>query len=59
MKERASAVFPFAIACALPPAGLFLGLVSLEDDRELGIRLMVVSVLAAAIWVFVVLALQG
>lgn len=58
MKERANAVFPFAIACALPPAGLFLGLVALEDERDLGIRLLVVSVLAAAIWVLVVLGLR-
>ncbi|MFN2612581.1 MAG: hypothetical protein ABR536_04330 [Solirubrobacterales bacterium] len=57
MKERANAIFPFAIACALPPAGLFLGLLAMEDDRGLGARLLVVSVLAAAIWVFVVLAL--
>lgn len=58
MKERANVIFPFAIACALPPAGLFLGLVSLEQDRALGIRLMVVSLLAAAVWVLIVLSLQ-
>lgn len=59
MKERANVIFPFAIACALPPAGLFLGLISLEQDRDLGIRLLVVSVVAAAVWVLVVLSLQG
>jgi len=59
MKERANVIFPFAIACVLPPAGLFLGLAALENDRDLGIRLMVVSVLAAAVWVFAVLTLQG
>jgi hypothetical protein len=59
MKERANVIFPFAIACALPPAGLVLGLISLEEDRSLGIRLIVVSLLAAAVWVAVVLALQG
>jgi hypothetical protein len=59
MKERATAVFPFAIACALPPAGLMLGLVSIQqDDRATGIRLIVASVVAAAAWVVIVLSLQ-
>jgi hypothetical protein len=58
MKEHANVIFPFAIACALPPAGLVLGLFSLEQDRALGIRLMVVSLLAAAVWVLIVLSLQ-
>ena len=50
MGERAAAIFPFAIAVALPPAGALLGLYSLSADRELGIRLVVVSALAALIW---------
>jgi hypothetical protein len=58
MKERANAVFPFAIACALPPAGLVLGLAAWEQDRDLALRLLVVSLLAAVIWVLVVLALR-
>jgi hypothetical protein len=43
-------VFPFAIAVVLPPAGLILGLAALQEDRELGVRVIVVSVLAAVVW---------
>ena len=50
MANRASAFFPFAIAVLLPPAGLILGLAALQKDRELGIRLMAVAVLAAVVW---------
>jgi len=56
MGERLSGVFPFAIAVVLPPAGLLLGLVEMREDRELGIRLIVVSVLAAAVWTLLFVA---
>jgi hypothetical protein len=56
MKERAAAIFPFAIAVVLPPAGLFIGLAALDTDRDLGIRLMVVSVLAAIVWTLLILS---
>jgi hypothetical protein len=50
--SRASALFPFVIAVLLPPAGLILGLAALQKpDRELGTRLIVVSLLAALVWV--------
>jgi hypothetical protein len=48
--ERIPKIFPFAIAVVLPPAGLILGLAALQEDRELGIRVMVVAVLAAVVW---------
>jgi hypothetical protein len=48
--ERATALFPFAIAVVLPPAGALIGIFTLDRDRELGIRLIVVAVLAALIW---------
>jgi hypothetical protein len=48
--ERAAALFPFAIAVVLPPAGAVIGIVALGSDRELGIRLIAVAVLAALIW---------
>ena len=52
MASRASTLFPFAIAVLLPPAGLILGLAALQKpDRELGTRLIVVSLLAALVWV--------
>ena len=52
MGERASNLFPFGIAVVLPPAGLLLGLLNLQqENRELGIRLIGVSVLAAVVWV--------
>jgi hypothetical protein len=50
MASRVSTIFPFVIAVLLPPAGLLLGLVELRQDRERGIRLLVVAVLAAVIW---------
>jgi hypothetical protein len=52
MGERASTLFPFGIAIVLPPAGLLLGILNLlQDNRVLGIRLILVSLLAAVIWV--------
>jgi hypothetical protein len=52
MGERASNIFPFGIAVVLPPAGLILGLLNVQQEkRELGIRLILVSLLAAVIWV--------
>jgi hypothetical protein len=52
MGERASSLFPFGIAIVLPPAGLILGLLNLQQgNRELGIRLVLVSLLAAVVWV--------
>jgi len=56
MGERAEEFFPFVIAVILPPAGLFLGLFNLKDERDLAIRLIVVSVLAAVVWAFLFLA---
>jgi hypothetical protein len=53
MGERASSLFPFGIAVVLPPAGLILGLLSLQQgERDQGVRLIVVALLAAAVWVF-------
>ncbi|MEX2106563.1 MAG: hypothetical protein WD810_06660 [Solirubrobacterales bacterium] len=52
MGERASTLFPFGIAVVLPPAGLILGLLNLQQgDRDTGIRLIVVALLAAVVWV--------
>jgi hypothetical protein len=48
--ERVAGIFPFVIAVLLPPAGALLGLVEMREDRELGIRLIVVSGLAAVVW---------
>ena len=50
MSDRLAGIFPFVIAVLLPPAGLLLGLVELRQDRELGIRLLAVAVLAAVVW---------
>ena len=49
-------VFPFAIAVVLPPAGLVLGLAALQEDRELGMRVVAVAVLAAVVWALLFLA---
>jgi hypothetical protein len=52
MGQRASTLFPFGIAVVLPPAGLLLGLLNLQqENREQGIRLILVSLLAAVVWV--------
>lgn len=57
MRARAAEIFPFAIAVVLPPAGLVLALVAVEEDRDLAIRLGVVAVLAAAVWAFLLLGM--
>jgi hypothetical protein len=50
--ERATSLFPFGIAVVLPPAGFLLGILNLlQDNRVLGIRLILVSLLAAVVWV--------
>jgi len=54
--ERLSEILPFAIAVLLPPAGVLLGLVELRQDRELGIRLLVVALLAAVVWALLFLS---
>jgi hypothetical protein len=50
---RAASILPFVIAVLLPPAGLLIGLLQLtQPDRERGVRLIVVAVLAGALWAF-------
>ena len=50
--ERASNLFPFGIAVVLPPAGILLGLLNLQqENRVLGIRLILTSLVAAVVWV--------
>jgi hypothetical protein len=57
VSDRLAGVFPFAIAVLLPPAGLILGLAAVQQkQRELGIRLIVVAVLAAVVWTLLFLA---
>jgi len=53
---RLAAVFPFLLAILLPPAGLLIGITQLEKDRELGLRLIAVAVLASVVWVFLVVS---
>lgn len=51
MGERATEFFPFAIALVIPPAGLLIGLLQLtQEDRALGVRIVVVALLAAVVW---------
>jgi hypothetical protein len=56
VKERIASIFPFAIAVVLPPAGFLVGLAGMNEDRDLGIRLMAVSVLAAIVWALLLLS---
>ena len=52
MGERASTLFPFGIAVVLPPAGVLLGLLNIQQgERDLGMRLIAISLLAAIVWV--------
>jgi hypothetical protein len=52
VRARATALFPFAIAVFLPPAGLIIGLLQLgQEDRDLGVRLIVVASVALVVWV--------
>jgi hypothetical protein len=53
---RLAAIFPFLLAVLLPPAGLLIGLTQLEKDRELGLRLIAVALLASVVWVFLVVS---
>lgn len=56
MGERIAAALPFAIAVLLPPAGLLIGLSQLQREREIGLRLIAISLLASVVWVFLVLS---
>jgi hypothetical protein len=56
MGEQANRVFPFAIAVVLPPAGIIIGLAAMQQDRDLGLRLLLTAALAAVIWVLLLLS---
>lgn len=57
MGERISAILPFAIAVLLPPAGVLLGLVELQNGhRAEAMRLIAIAVLAAVVWVLLFIA---
>jgi len=53
---RLAVVFPFLLAILLPPAGLLIGLSQLDKDRELGMRLIAVTLLASVVWVFLIVS---
>ncbi|HEV7769376.1 MAG TPA: hypothetical protein VGO66_01825 [Solirubrobacterales bacterium] len=50
MGERLSAYFPFILAMLLPPVGVLLGVIEMQQDRELGMRIVVVALLAVVVW---------
>jgi hypothetical protein len=54
--ERAAEIFPFAVAVVLPPAGFLLGLITMQEDRGQGTRLIVVASLAAVIRILLLLS---
>jgi hypothetical protein len=56
VRARAAWLLPFAIAIVLPPAGFVMGLITLEQDRNLGTWQMIVAVAAAGIWALVLLS---
>ena len=51
MGKRLGFYFPFVLAVLLPPVGVMLGVVALQTDRDQGMRLIAVSLLAAIVWV--------
>jgi hypothetical protein len=52
MRDRLVEIFPFAIAIVMPPAGLIIGLLQMtQEDRGLGLRIVVVALIAAVVWV--------
>jgi hypothetical protein len=51
--ERLSEYFPFILAVLFPPVGVLLGVVEYPKDRDQGMRLVAVSVLAAIVWVLI------
>ena len=53
MGERAAIYVPYALAVLFPPVGVILGGVSFKEDREMGMRLIAISLLAAVVWVFI------
>jgi hypothetical protein len=55
MGERLSAYFPFILAVLFPPVGILLGAIEWPKNRELGMRLISVSLLAVVVWVLVLL----
>ncbi len=55
MGERAGVYVPYALAVLFPPVGVILGGVALKEDRETGMRLIAVSLLAAVVWAFIFL----
>jgi len=56
VRVRLAVVFPFLLAILLPPAGLLIGLSQLDKDRELGLRLIAVTLLASVVWVFLIVS---
>jgi hypothetical protein len=57
VRSRAAWLLPFAIAIVLPPAGFIMGLITLDQDRNLGIWQMVVALAAAGIWALLLLSI--
>ena len=57
MGERFTVYLPFILAVLFPPVGLLLGVVGLQgEERDTGIRLIVVSLLAGVVWALLFLA---
>ena len=50
MGERLGEYFPYILAVLFPPVGVLLGAVEFPKDRDQGMRLITVSVLAALVW---------
>jgi hypothetical protein len=56
MGERIGSYIPFILAVVFPPVGILLGLIGLQQDRDTGIRLIVVSLLAIVVWALIITA---
>ena len=56
MGERLSLYFPYILAVLFPPVGILLGAIEWPKDRELGMRLIAVALLATVVWALLFLA---
>ena len=50
MGERLTEYFPFILAVLLPPVGILLGAIEMPKDREAGVRIIAVALLAMVVW---------
>ena len=56
--EGTNRVFQYLLALVLPPAGLVVGMLTMEVDRPHGLRVLFTAVLGGLVWTAVILWLS-